>query len=237
MQPIIVAEKLTKTYIATPALDTITFSVSAGEAVAIIGANGAGKSTLINILLGLTAPDSPPDGGRVSLFGSNGGTLSADIKQRIGYISDNSCPIPWATISNIESFYNSIYNQWDRKFFMTCLARWNIDLSKRLITLSKGQRRMVEIALVVSYHPDCIFLDEPFNGLDPVNRYQIQCLINDTRQVSTLTLVYATHVLSEIPKLAERVIMLKEGKIVLDSSVDTIENGIENTFNTLYNLQ
>lgn len=224
------AENITKSYADKKVNSHISFQVAIGESVALIGVNGSGKTTLMNILLGLTAQDCPPDGGIVHLLGEDSQKLPIAVKQQIGYISDDSSPMSWAKLGDLQSFYRTVYHNWDDSFFKYLIRQWQLEVDKRLYDLSQGQRRLVEFALVTSYSPSLLFMDEPFNSIDPLNRHLITELINKRKQETGLTLLYSTHVLSEIPQLAHRLLILHEGCLKLDSPIATLPSSISETF-------
>jgi len=227
---VISASALTKTYVSKRAVDHFSLSVNEGESIALVGANGSGKTTLIHLLLGLTAPDSPPDGGESRIFDTPSLRLSTAHKQRIGYISDDSAPMPWARLRDLRGFYRRIYTKWDDDAFQERVREWQLDTSRRLCEMSKGQRRLAEIALVTSYAPDILILDEPFNGLDPIHRHQIARLLRRMNEERGMLLFYSTHVLPEIPKLADRLILIKDETMVIDAAISSLPESVEDTF-------
>jgi ABC-2 type transport system ATP-binding protein len=229
-------DSLTKTYVTVPALRDVSLTVTRGESVALLGANGSGKTTLINLLLGLVQPDPPPDGGEARLLGRTSGRLDASVKQRVGLVSDTASPMPWASAYQIARFYRELYPLWDMDAFMSRIAQWELDTSRKLNALSKGQRRLAEIALATSYRPELLLLDEPFNGLDPVHRLQVRTMLRQLREESGLTILYATHALSDVAKLAERVVILKAGRVALDQLVSAMSGDVDSVFLDTYGL-
>lgn len=235
--PVIEARKLTRTYDNKKALLSFDISVYPGESVALLGANGAGKTTLINILLGIINPDSPPDGGESFVMGCVSSSLTPSIKSRIGLISADARPAPWASAMDLAAFYSSIYSGWDAGWFVRCSEEWEIDTKKRLQLLSKGQRRLAEIALVTSIKPKLLVLDEPFDGLDAVNRIGIHRLFRQMQRESGATILYTTHVLEEVGKLADRVVIMRNGMKVVDCAMDALPQSLEQVFRTHYRIE
>lgn len=233
---ILKAESLTKTYSTTTALSNFSLEMNKGEFVALLGANGAGKSTFIRISLGLDSPEAPPAGGQIKLFDVPSSNLKSTDLQKIGYISSDISPIPWASVSDIAEFYATIYKKWDKKLFATYLSRWTLDKNKKLKDLSKGQRRLSEFALIFSYAPEFLILDEPFDGLDAVNRIDLQSILKDLQIKKRTTILYTTHVLDEVEKLAERLVIIREGKKVYDKPVSNSTDTTENIFKRHYGM-
>ncbi len=227
---IIETEKITKTYDTFRALDEISLTITRGESVALIGVNGAGKTTLINTILGFTPNDGSPNGGTSSLLGFNSKDIPIEARQKIGCISDTTTPMPWAKLDEISSFYSKIYDKWDEDLYEKLLELWKLDRNRRLTQMSKGQKRLSEFALALSTKPEILFLDEPFNELDPQHRNDLAEILSQERVENKLTLLYSTHALSEIPKIAHRLLMMKSGKLVVDCEIDELDMPINDIF-------
>jgi ABC-2 type transport system ATP-binding protein len=228
--PVISAIKLRKTYVTTPAVDCVSFEVQPGESVALLGENGSGKTTVLSLVLGLLAPDPPPDGGEVRTLGCANVASDSSAKQRVALIADYAGPVPWANSAEIAYLYAELYKHWDMAEWERLTARWSVPRHSALNALSKGQRRLAEVALAVAARPDLVVLDEPYNGLDPVMRHEIQTLLRELHRERGLTILYSTHILTEVDKLADRVLVLKHGKLVLDSPVADLDGGVEAAF-------
>ncbi len=227
---IIKTDKISKSYGSLRALDEVSLSIERGEAVALIGVNGSGKTTLINTILGFSSSDGEPHGGFSSLLGIESKKISQKTRQLIGCISDATTPMPWARLGDLASFYGKIYENWDESLFDTRVELWNLDTSRSLTQMSKGQKRLSEFALVLATKPEILFLDEPFNELDPQHRNDLALILSKERSERQLTLLYSTHALSEIPQIAHRLLMMKKGKLVLDNEIDNLELSINETF-------
>ncbi len=218
------------------AVDGVSFEVAPGESVAMVGENGCGKTTLLSLLLGLVNPDPPPDGGEVQTLGVASVAASSVAKQQIALIADYAGPVPWAPVCEVAHLYGSLYPAWDMAQWEALIARWHLPRNAPLNTMSKGQRRLAEVALAVAAHPRLMVLDEPFNGLDPVMRHEIQVLLARLRTEESLTLLYSTHILTEVQTLADRLLVLRHGKLLLDSPIAELAEGVEGAFLKFYDL-
>jgi len=234
--PIIETRKLAKTYDGIKALSCFDLIVERGESVALLGANGAGKTTLINLILGIINPNAPPDGGESIVMGCSSASLTPSIKSGIGLISGEASPAPWASSTDLAGFFASIYADWDSAWFIRCIESWGIDGKRRLQSLSKGQRRLAEIALVTAIRPRLLVLDEPFDGLDTVNRMGINVLFRGMQRDSGTTILYTTHVLEEAGKLADRVVILRGGVKAVDCAIDALQEPLEQVFKRHYQI-
>jgi ABC-2 type transport system ATP-binding protein len=228
---VISCSNISKTYINVNALVDISMVIHKGESVALVGANGAGKTTLFNILLGLLRPDE----GACSILGVVSDKITPDIRARIGFIADHAGPIPWASSDDIARLYSSLYPKWNKKLYLDLMNSWMLDPGRRLNQLSKGQKRLAEIAITAATEPQIIILDEPFNGLDAVMRIQIQRLLRQLQKENNVTILYATHILTELFSVADRMVVLRLGSIVYDSVLKEYGETPENIFIRLYN--
>lgn len=227
---IINCQNISKTYSEIKALRGISISVKEGEAVAIVGANGAGKSTFFNILLGLLKADE----GYCSILGVNPEKITCETREMIGFIADHASPIPWASSHDLAKLYSRIYSNWDQEKYKYLIKTWKIDENRRLQQLSKGQKRLAEISLVTSINPKILLLDEPFDGLDAVMRIKIQKLLRDLQITRNTTILYATHILSELSATADRMIIMRSGTIVYDQKICSNAGSPEEIFKALY---
>ena len=219
-----------KRFITVTALSSISFTVERGESVAIAGANGAGKSTLFAILLGLLKADE----GDSTILGVSPEAITPELRAQTGFIADHAGPVPWASPDDIARLYASLYPKWNQQLYAELMNSWSIDRRRRLNQLSKGQKRLAELALVAAVQPRIIILDEPFDGLDAIMRIRVQRLLRTFQQENRMTILYATHIVSEIPAVADRMIVLRNGEIVHDRFFKEENETPETVFKRLY---
>ncbi len=222
---------LIKEYLVCGALDGVTFSVARGESIGLLGSNGAGKSTLLHILMGFTTSG----GGTASIFGLPCGELDRSTKERIGFVAEEASLPPWATLRELAGLYASLYSRWDGNLLDHFIDEWEILPDRRMNNLSKGQKRIAELALCFSCRPDLLLLDEPFSGLDAVMRRDVIRLIGEMSGEGR-TIVYSSHILSDIERIADRIIILRKGEICLDARRADLGESVEEAFFRHYNL-
>lgn len=227
---IIRCKDIHKSYATLNALSKIEIEIEQGESVAIIGANGAGKTTLFNIMLGLLRPTT----GYCEICGVQSSMITPKIRENIGFVADHASPIPWATTSDIAKLYSSLYKKWNKKLFLENMEAWGVDAYRRMNQLSKGQKRLAEIALITATNPEVLILDEPFNGLDAVMRITIQRLLKKLQNENKMTIVYATHIITELPSIADRMIVLRYGEKLFDKKLSAFNESPEEVFVHLY---
>lgn len=230
---IINCKNISKSFVTIPALKDISFSVNEGESIALVGANGAGKSTLFNIILGLLKPDE----GSCSILDTTSELLTPDDRGKIGFIADHAGPIPWASTHDLATLYSKLYFNWDKKKYEHIIKTWNIDIYRRLNNLSKGQKRLAELALITAIQPKIMVLDEPFDGLDAVVRINVQKFLVNLQQKERITILYATHIISELSSVANRMIVLKSGNLVYDQPITNDTESPDAIFRKLYVME
>jgi len=223
---------LTKKYVNLSALRKVSLNVSRGESVGLVGSNAAGKTTLLHILMGFISFDE----GIVKILGRSSAKIDAITKEKIGFVAEEISLLPWATLLDTAGLYRNYYTRWDENAFSRFVEEWGIVADKRLRSLSKGQRRLAELALCFSCRPTITLLDEPFIGLDAVMRIKVLEAMREMNAEHGTTIFYTSHILSDIEKIAKRVIIIREGEVCFDESLSDLESSLESIFVRYYDL-
>lgn len=231
-EPIVHVWAVTKEYAPLTALDRVDLRVEPGESVGLLGSNGAGKTTLFHLLMGFL----PFEGGDASIFGVPAEKVGGAVRERVAFLPEESGLPPWATPREVARLYADLYRRWDRRRFDRLTEDWEIPVDQRAITLSKGERRLAEIALSLSIRPELLLLDEPFHGLDAVMRVLVREEIERTVGGEGVTLLYSTHILPDVEKIARRIVILRAGRVALDRPVEEIGGPVEEVFRELYGI-
>ncbi len=198
------------------ALDSIDLSLESGQIVGLLGSNGSGKTTLIKMINGLLTPT----GGRLLI---DGHTPGVESKKIVSYLPDNSYLNSWMTIEEILNYFSDFYEDFRPKLARDMLERLNLHPKQKLKNLSKGNKEKVCLILVMARNAKLYVLDEPIAGVDPAARdYVISTIINNYNPEATVLI--STHLISDIEQILDRVLFLKNGRIVLDQSVDEIRS-------------
>jgi len=219
--PIVRLSSISKHFGATQVLDGLDFQVLPGQVIGLLGRNGAGKSTLLECLLGLRETD----GGSVTIYGEDVNALSDATRARIGYVPQKSDLFEWMTPRQMLDYFEALYPRWNAAKVDGLLARWGFDQlmqNKPISKLSGGEQQRLSIIRALGPDPDLLILDEPVASLDPLGRREfLRELIGGVVERGT-TVVFSTHILSDLERVALDVVFLKGGKIALQGPLDDL---------------
>lgn len=211
-------ERITKRYSGQAVLSNVSVEVARGTVLGLIGRNGAGKTTLIRILLGLEQPDL----GRAFVFGEPSLSLSDTAKERMGYVPQQPDAFAWMRIGDMLEFVGRQYPHWDHDFVKLSLARWQLVATRRLASLSPGERQRVAIIRALALDPELLVLDEPASALDPVARRDLLREIVARAAERGTTVLFSTHIVSDLERIASRVIFLHDHHVAVDATLDDL---------------
>jgi ABC-2 type transport system ATP-binding protein len=200
-------------------LSNVSLSIPKGAVLGLVGRNGAGKSTLLRILVGLLMPDY----GSASIWGESALHLTDASKVRLGYVPQKPEALNWMSVASMLDFLGSFYPRWDREYVWNSLMRWNIAPSQRLDKLSPGERQRVALIRALASQPEVLILDEPASALDPVARRDLLREIALRAGEAGMTVLFSTHIVSDLERVASHVCFLHEGRVVLDTTMDDLK--------------
>ena len=210
----IIIKELTKKYGRRPALNAIDLNLEEGRIVGVLGPNGSGKTTLIKLINGLLTPTS----GEIRIDGNLPGV---ETKSIVSYLPDKDYLGDEMSFHECTKLFADFYADFNREKAFKMLASLNIDPDMKFKFLSKGNREKAQLILVMSRAAKLYVLDEPIAGVDPAARdYILQTILNNINPGATV--IIATHLISEIEKILDDVIFIKEGNIVLNDSAENI---------------
>jgi ABC-2 type transport system ATP-binding protein len=189
-----------------------------GQVVGLLGRNGAGKTTLLETLLGLREPQA----GTVRLFGQDAQALDDAARARIGYVPQHSDLFESFTPAQLLAYFRSFYPRWNEARVEGLMSRWDIARDKPIRKLSGGQQQRLSIIRALAHEPDLLVLDEPVSGLDPVGRRDFLRELVDQVLDRGTTVVFSTHILSDLERVAFNVAFLNEGRIALQAPLDEL---------------
>ncbi|TDL72300.1 ABC transporter ATP-binding protein [Rhodococcus qingshengii] len=219
---VIEIKNLTKTYGKARGISDISFNVEEGEIFGFIGPNGAGKSTTIRTLLSLIYPTS----GSATIFGKDTVQFAPEIKKEIGYLPSEVFYYDNMKVKDLLNYSASFYKKDCSKRIKELAEIMNLDLNKRIDDLSLGNKKKVGIVQGLLHEPKLIILDEPTSGLDPLMQQKFFELLEEENRKGA-TILFSSHILTEVQRLCNRVAIIKEGKIVTVEKISTLK---ENTY-------
>ena len=215
---VIEINNLKKYYGKIRGVEDVSLKINSGEVYGFIGPNGAGKSTTIRILMGLINKT----GGEVFLNGKELDINDVLIKKEIGYLPSEINLYDDLTVKEILDYHESFYDKNVNKRRKELVKLFLLDESKKIEDLSLGNSKKLGIVLALMHSPKILILDEATSGLDPIMQNTFFDLLLEEKKKGT-TILYSTHVLSEISKICDRVGFIKEGKIIKEDSVSNLE--------------
>lgn len=200
-------------------LKNLDWEIDAGSIVGLLGRNGAGKSTLIECLLGLR--DVEPES-EVRLFGEDVRQLSDATKAKIAYVPQNSDLFEWLTPRQMLAYFKALYPRWNDAKVEALMERWALPADKLISQLSGGQKQRLSIIRALAYEPELLILDEPVASLDPAGRRDFLREIVDSVIDQNTTILFSTHILSDLERVAMKVAFLANGRIAHQQMLDDL---------------
>jgi len=204
-------------------LDSIDLRVPRGQVIGLLGLNGSGKSTLIKCLLGLLRADE----GSATVLGTDAWQLADREKARIGYVPQEATLYPWLTVRQTVAYVSSFYSRWDRAWGEELLRRWDLPLGHRVGPLSVGQEQKLALVLALGHRPELLILDEPVASLDPVARRWFLETVLETAAEGAGTVLFSTHITSDLERVASHVALLREGKVTFHDEIDVLKDRVK----------
>jgi ABC-2 type transport system ATP-binding protein len=202
---------VTKRYKRATAIDHLDLTIPRGVTLGLIGPNGAGKSTTIRMLMGTLAPTS----GSVRVLDIDVQRDPVAMRRRVGYVPERHDFYPWMRVGEVIAFARPFYPTWDDDFCREMLELFQLEPGKRVKQLSKGMMVKLGLLLAVSHRPELLVLDEPTSGLDPIVHEDFLDGVMKSIQDRKTTVLFSSHNLADIHRLADSVCILHAGKIVV----------------------
>ncbi|HEY1090575.1 MAG TPA: ABC transporter ATP-binding protein [Burkholderiaceae bacterium] len=208
-------------YQGKPVLDGLDWQLLPGQVVGLLGRNGVGKTTLLESLLGLRDVEA----GSVNLFGQPLTQMDDAVRARIGFVPQQSQLFDWLTPKQLLAYFRSFYPKWNAAKAEGLMSRWEIPQDQLIGKLSGGQQQRLSIVRALAPEPDLLVLDEPVASLDPVGRRDfLRELVEQVLDRGT-TVVFSTHILSDLERVAFNVAFMARGKIALQAPLSDLMDG------------
>ena len=200
-------------------LDNVNLKIKKGVITGFIGRNGAGKSTTLNCIMDFVHAN----GGEISFFGKDFKAGQNEIKQKVGFVSSGMVYYPKSKIKTITAITKSFFDNWDESAYKRYIGMFDIDENKTPENLSSGMKIKYALALALSHKAELLILDEPTSGLDPVSRDELLDVFLDLC-AEGISILFSTHITSDLDKCADDIIYIKQGKIYAQSALDDFIN-------------
>lgn len=211
-EKLIVCQALTKRYGMKCALDRIDLNIGRGRIIGLLGPNGSGKTTWIKVLCGLVQPSS----GTVEIDGQKPGVYT---KSQISYLPDRMYFADWMTAGDLLDFFADFYPDFDRNKAEHMCVNLGIHKKDRIKTMSKGTKEKLQLVVVMSRKAQLYLLDEPIAGVDPAARdYILNTILTNYNPEGTV--IISTHLITDVEKVLDEVVFLKDGQVVCHDTVD-----------------
>ena len=222
-QNVIRVENLVKYFDGRCVLDGINLKVPQGCIYGLLGRNGAGKTTIIRILLGL----EPPTRGRTLLLDTESSELSAKLHSRIGYVAEGHNLIQNYRVGRLIKLCKGLSMSWNDKFFEQLIEKFRLPTDRRVKELSIGMRAQLNLALALAIDPELLIFDDPTLGLDTIARRQFLELAIDLIQRQGRTILFSSHILSDVERIADRIGIIAAGKLVVDCPLEELKERVK----------
>jgi ABC-2 type transport system ATP-binding protein len=201
------------------ALNQVSLKVRPGRVFGLVGANGAGKTTLIKHLLGRLKAES----GSVRVFGFDPVADPVAVLGRIGYLSENRDLPAWMRVDELIRYTQAFYPKWDMAYAEELRQQFGLADRAKIKTLSRGENAKAGLLIALAYRPELLLLDEPSSGLDPVVRRDILEAIIRTVADEGRTVLFSSHLLEEVERVADDIAMMFNGQVVLAGTLDGVK--------------
>jgi ABC-2 type transport system ATP-binding protein len=218
----VVIENLVKFYDGRCVLDGINLKVPSGCIYGLLGRNGSGKTTIIRILMGLDFATR----GKTYLLGTESEKLSPQIKGRIGYVAEGHNLIQDYKVGRLIELCRDLSLRWNEEFFGHLIETFRLPMDRKVRQLSTGMRAQLNLALAMAADPELMILDDPTLGLDTVARRQFLELAVDVLQKDGRTIVFCSHILGDVERIADRIGILAGGKLAVDCGLEELKRRI-----------
>jgi len=220
-EAIIAVSGLSRQFGTKKALNEVSIFVPRGSVLGFVGENGAGKTTLIKHLLGSLKAMT----GSVRVFGLDPVLDPVGVLSRVGYLSERRDLPGWMRVGEFIRYTQAFYPGWDERYASQLLDQFQLDPVQKIKTLSQGQQAKTGLLAALAYRPELFILDEPSSGLDPVVRRDILEAIIRTVADEGRTVLFSSHLLDEVERVADHVVMLHQGRVVLNGRTEEVRAG------------
>lgn len=199
-------------------LKDVSFELKKGYIMGFVGPNGSGKTTTIKLIMNLLKKDS----GTIEVFGKDNIEFEREIKNRIGFVYDESHFYEDLSLKAMKGIIAPFYTSWDEGLYKKYIKDFSLDENVKIKKLSKGMKMKFALSIALSHHADLIIMDEPTSGLDPIFRREILDILYSIIQDENKSIFFSTHITTDLEKIADYITFIDEGEIVFSKEKDLL---------------
>jgi ABC-2 type transport system ATP-binding protein len=211
-----------KSFDGKPVLKGVNLTLNKGSVMGLLGENGSGKTTLLKTALGLLRADQ----GETLVFTDDSWNMSANSKQRLGYVAQTLDCFHWMTAQELFTYTGAFYQNWDAKKVEALANKMHFDTTQRISNMSEGQRQQTSIIQALGHSPELLVLDEPVASLDPSARRAFIKELIDINLDEQTSILFSTHITSDVERAAADIAMLKAGKVIYQGAIDELKEQV-----------
>ncbi|MEZ6128122.1 MAG: ABC transporter ATP-binding protein [Planctomycetaceae bacterium] len=220
---VIQMKHVTKQFGRKTVLDGLDYCLRRGTVTGLLGKNGAGKTTLLKCALGLQTPQN----GTITVFDEPALRLSAAVKGRLAYVPQEVSLYPWMKAHQIIAYTRAFYPRWNDSLIARLMSEWDLPTEDRVGTMSTGQVQKLSIVMALGHEPDLLILDEPVASLDPDARRKFLATLLDIALSGERTVLFSTHITSDLERVADHVAVLQSSRIVYDNELSHLKDSVK----------
>jgi ABC-2 type transport system ATP-binding protein len=219
MNPAFRLENVRKWFGKNRAVDGLSLSVEPGQVTGFLGLNGAGKTTTMRMIAGLLRAEE----GTLEVLGHDPWTMPPAVRRRIGYLSERDFPFPEFSFTAAARFTSRFFPEWDETYLNKLASLLQVPPGTAYSRLSRGQQRKFHLALTLAPKPELLLLDDPAQGLDVTVRREFIQSILPLLQEGKSTVLFSSHILTDVERIADTVVIVHAGRLVLQSPLDLLK--------------
>ncbi|MBF0123347.1 MAG: ABC transporter ATP-binding protein [Candidatus Omnitrophica bacterium] len=227
---IVKIQEVSKSFGREQVIKDLSCVIPKGSVYGLLGRNGQGKTTLLKCLLGLICCEK----GTIEVLGQDPLKFSNEIKARIGYVAQKDTLYSWLSAREFLDYVGSFYPRWNESFVAHLAKNWDVRMEKDIGVMSEGERQKVSLLAAIGHEPDLLVLDEPVASLDPAMRREFIKAIVEHFAGGRSTVIFSTHITSDIERIADRVGVINSGHLIFDGNIDDLKDargrGLEDIF-------
>lgn len=212
---------VTKAFQSRKVLDKLSLTIPKGSVFGLVGPNGSGKSTLLRLLCGVYRLD----GGFIT-YDDQPVYDNVDMKGKIFFVADDPYFFMNSTMAEMKKFYQLFYPNFDENFYKELIKQFTVSENMKISSMSKGMKRQVILILALAIRPEYLFLDEAFDGLDPMMRLTLKRIISEEIEARNMTVIISSHNLRELEDICDYMGILNNGKILSSGSISEMKSSL-----------